>query len=46
MAAAAVVGGGVAAVAGPGGGEKLRTQGLKLCPPRVFTMVGLRKERK
>ena len=49
-AAATVVGGGVAAAAGPGldlpagGGEELRTLGLKMCSPRVFTMVGLRKE--
>ena len=50
VAAAAVVGGGVAAAAGPGldvptgRGEELRTWGLKLCPSRVFTMAGLRKE--
>ena len=50
-AAAAVVGEGIAAVtAGPrldppeGGGEERRTRGLKLCPPRVFTMDGLEKE--
>ena len=40
-----------AATAGPrldpptGGGEEQRTRGLKLCPPCVFTMVGLEKER-
>ena len=48
-----VVGGGAtAAAAGPGldlpvgGGEERRTQGLKLCSPRVFPMVGLEKERR
>ena len=29
-----------------GGGEERRTRGLKLCPPRVFTMAGLEKERR
>ena len=40
-----------AAAAGPrlglpaGGGEDFLTLGLKLCPPRVFTIAGLEKER-
>ena len=29
-----------------GGGEERRTQALKLCPPRVFTIAGLEKERR
>ena len=43
--------GGAAAVARPGldppvgGGEELRTRGLKLCPLLVFTMDRLEKER-
>ena len=28
------------------GGEERSTRGLKLCPPRVFTMAGLEKERR
>ena len=51
--AAAVVGGGTTAAAArpgldlpTGGGEEWCTRGLKLCPPRVFTMVGLEKERR
>ena len=28
------------------GGEDLRTLGWKVCPPRIFTMVGLEKERR
>ena len=28
------------------GGEDCRTMGWKLCPPRVFTMVGLEKEQR
>ena len=54
VAVAAVVGKRVAAAAaaavGPGwdspagGGEERCTRGLKLCPPRVFTMAGLEKE--
>ena len=50
VTASAVVGGGATAVESPGldlpagGEEELRTRGLKLCPPRVFTMAGLRKE--
>ena len=49
-AMAAVVAGGVAA--GPGldslerEGEERRALGLKLCPSRIFTMVGLEKERR
>ena len=44
--------GAAAATAGPGldppagGGEERHTRGLKLCPPRVFTMAGLEKERR
>ena len=43
---------GAAAVAGPelelptGRWEERRTLGLKVCPPRVFTMVGKEKERR
>ena len=53
--AAAAVGGvaGAAAMAGwPGlelparGGEDCLTLGLKLCPPRIFTIAGLEKERR
>ena len=50
VTASTMVGGGVTAVESPGlelpagGEEELRTRGLKLCPPRVFTMAGLRKE--
>ena len=51
--AAAVVARGVAvAVVGPGleslamGGQDCLTLGQKLCPPRVFTMAGLEKERR
>ena len=46
------MGEGATAEAGPGlnlpagGGEELRTRGLKLCPPRVFTMARLGKERR
>ena len=29
-----------------GGGEERRTRGLKLCPPRVFTMARLENERR
>ena len=29
-----------------GGGEERHTRGLKLCPPHVFTMAGLEKERR
>ena len=29
-----------------GGGEECLTLGLKLCPPRVFTIAGLEKERR
>ena len=29
-----------------GGGEERHTLGLKLCPPRVFTMVGQENERR
>ena len=29
-----------------GGGEERHTLGLKVCPPRVFTMVGQEKERR
>ena len=29
-----------------GGGEERQTLGLKVCPPRVFTMVGKEKERR
>ena len=50
---AVVVGGGAAAAAaGPGldpsagGGEDCLTSSRKLCPPRVFTMAGLEKERR
>ena len=49
----AAVGGGAAAVVTgqgldppAGGGEEWHTRGLKLCPPRIFTMVGLEKERR
>ena len=42
VAAAAGVAGGAAA----GEGEELRTLGRKVCPPRVFTMVGLEEERR
>ena len=41
-----------AAGAGPGlelpvgGGEDCRTLGKKICPPRVFTMAGLEKEKR
>ena len=48
--AAAVGGGAAAAETGPrldppaGGGEEWHTRGLKLGPPRIFTMVGLKKE--
>ena len=54
-AAAVAVGraAGVAVVAGwPGlelptrGGEDCLTLGLKLCPPRIFTIAGLDKERR
>ena len=41
-AATAVVVGG----AGAGGGEELCTLGRKVCPPRVFTMVGPEEERR
>ena len=51
MVAAAVVGEGAAAATvglgldpPAGGGEERHTRGLKLCPSRVFTMVGLEKE--
>ena len=29
-----------------GGGEERHTRGLEFCPPRVFTMAGLEKERR
>ena len=52
-AAAAVVAGGVAVAAkGPGleppagGAEDCLTLGWKMCPPLVFTMAGLEKERR
>ena len=47
-----VAGGAAVNVAGLGlesparGGEDCLTLGRKLCPPRVFTMVGLEKERR
>ena len=50
-ATAAVAGGVAGAAAGPrleqpaGGGEYCLTLGRKLCPPRVFTMARLEKER-
>ena len=50
-AVVAEVGADTAAAGGPGlepstgGGEDCFTLGRKLCPPRVFTMVGLEKER-
>ena len=54
--AATAVSGGAAvaagAVSGPrlgppaGGGEEWHTRGLKLCPPRVLTMLGLEKGRR
>ena len=52
VVAAAVVWGGAAAAAGPGldlsvgEEEELCTRGQKLCPPRVFTMARLEKERR
>ena len=39
--AAALAGGELCSMAG--GGEEVRTRGLKLCPPRVLAMLGLRK---
>ena len=36
----------VAGGAAARGGEELRTLGRKACPPRVFTMVGLKEERR
>ena len=52
-AAAAMVAEGAEAVAArprleppAGGGEDYLTLGRKLCPPRVFTMAGLEKERR
>ena len=52
-AAAVVVGEGAAVVEeGPGldppirGGEKSCIRGLKLCPPRIFTMAGLENKRR
>ena len=48
-AEAEVVDDGVVMAAGPGlelptgGGEERVTTGLKVCPPRVFTMVGQEK---
>ena len=50
--AAGAVGAATTAATGPGldlltrGGEDCRTLGQKLCPPRVFTMVGLEKEKR
>ena len=52
VAKATVVGGGAATTTEPrldspvGGGEELRTRGLKLRLPRVFTVAGLEKERR
>ena len=49
---AVVAKGAVAAAVGPGlelptgGGENYLTLGQKLCPLRIFTMVGLEKERR
>ena len=51
-AAVVVAEGAAAAAAGPGleqptgGGEDYLTMGRKLCPPRIFTMAGLEKERR
>ena len=42
MVATTAVAGGTAT----GGGEELRNLGRKACPPRVFTMVGLKEERR
>ena len=52
MATAVVGEGAAAAEAGPwldpsvGGGEEPHTRGLKFCPPRVFTIPRLEKERR
>ena len=39
-AAVGAVGSGLGLDPLAGGGEEWRTRGLKLCPPRVFTMPG------
>ena len=44
--AVAAVGSGLGLDPIVGGGEEWRTWGLKLCPSRVFTMLGLEKGRK
>ena len=52
MTAARAEVGGATTVTGPGlelparEGEERRTLGLKVCPPRVFTMFGQEKERR
>ena len=43
---AAAVGAGPGLELPAGRGEDCRTLGQKLCPPRVFTMAGLEKEKR
>ena len=45
-ASAVAVGSGLELDLPAGGGEERRTRGLKLCPPRVFTMPGPEKGRR
>ena len=45
-AGAAAAGAGLGLELPTGGGEDCRTLGRKLCPPHVFTMVGLEKEKR